>query len=151
LPIDTISNNFVIRDDLKVDGSDVTERPKDGCYIWGLWLEGAGWCFETHALTDSEPRKLYTELPVMHLDPMADRPYTQSGIYRCPVYKTLLRAGMLSTTGHSTNFVCWCEIPSTTETVFRPNLVSETNQAVQLADSEKWILAGVALFCQLRF
>tara|TARA_B110000090_G_scaffold32607_1_gene34916 strand:- start:125 stop:607 length:483 start_codon:yes stop_codon:yes gene_type:complete len=151
LPIDTISNNFVMRDDLALDGSDVTENPKDGCYIWGLWLEGAGWSFETHALADSEPRKLYTELPIMHLDPMANREYTSSGIYRCPVYKTLLRAGMLSTTGHSTNFVCWCELPSTTETIFRPNLVSETNQAVDLADSEKWILAGVALFCQLRF
>jgi len=151
LPIDTISNNFVMRDDLALDGSDVTENPKDGCYIWGLWLEGAGWSFETHALADSEPRKLYTELPIMHLDPMANREYTSSGIYRCPVYKTLLRAGMLSTTGHSTNFVCWCELPSTTETILRPNLVSETNQAVDLADSEKWILAGVALFCQLRF
>ena len=58
------------------------------------------WSFDTHTLADSEPRKLYTELPIMHLDPMADRQYTQSDIYRCPVYKTLLRAGMLSTTGH---------------------------------------------------
>ena len=151
LPIDTISNNFVMRDDLALDGGDIAEKPKDGCYIWGLWLEGCGWSFDTHTLADSEPRKLYTELPIMHLDPMADRQYTQSDIYRCPVYKTLLRAGMLSTTGHSTNFVCWCELPSGDRTTFRPNLVSETNQAVMLADSEKWALAGVALFCQLRF
>ncbi len=151
LPIDTISNNFLMRDDLAVDGSDVKEGPKDGCYIWGLWLEGAGWSNETHTLADSEPRRLYVELPVCHLDPVADRPYTPDSIYRCPVYKTLLRAGMLSTTGHSTNFVCWMEIPSGTETIFRPSLVSETNQAVQLADSEKWAKAGVALFCQLRF
>ena len=151
LPIDTITNNFIVRDDLKLNGSDVKVKPEDGCYIWGLWLEGAGWSFETHALTESQPRKLYTELPVVHLDPQADRPYTESGIYRCPVYKTLLRAGILSTTGHSTNFVCWMELPSTTETILRPSLVSETNQSVNLADSEEWIKAGVALFCQLRF
>ena len=87
----------------------------------------------------------------MHLDPMQNRPYTTDGIYRCPVYKTLTRAGTLSTTGHSTNFVCWVELPSAEPTIFRDSLVSETNQAVKLADAEKWIKAGVALFCQLRF
>ena len=94
---------------------------------------------------------LYPKVPVCLLRAVLAEKEDARGIYRCPVYKTLLRAGMLSTTGHSTNFVCWCELPSGTETVFRPSLVSETNQAVQLADSEKWIKAGVALFCQLRF
>ena len=129
----------------------ITERPKDGCYIWGLQLEGARYSKETHVLADSHPRELYSALPVMHLDPMQNRPYTPDKIYRCPVYKTLTRAGTLSTTGHSTNFVCWVELPSAEPTIFRDSLVSETNQAVKLADAEKWIKAGVALFCQLRF
>jgi dynein heavy chain len=151
LPIDTINFNYLIKDTFKDDGSDITERPKDGCYIWGLQLEGARYSKETHVLADSHPRELYSALPVMHLDPMQNRPYTPDKIYRCPVYKTLTRAGTLSTTGHSTNFVCWVELPSAEPTIFRDSLVSETNQAVKLADAEKWIKAGVALFCQLRF
>lgn len=129
----------------------VTEKPEDGAYIWGLQLEGARFCKITHAVSDSHPRELYSALPLMHLSPVQNRPYTMSNIYRCPVYKTLLRAGILSTTGHSTNFVCWVELPSLEPTVFRDSLVSETNAAVKLADAEKWIKAGVALFCQLRF
>lgn len=51
-------------------------------------------------------------------------------------------AGVLSTTGHSTNFIMWIELPSN-EPVFLNN--------VNKADQEKWIKAGVAAFCSLRY
>ena len=50
--------------------------------------------------------------------------------------------GVLSTTGHSTNFVFWIELPQKQK---------DTTNNVGLADCEVWIKAGVAAFCSLRY
>lgn len=88
----------------------------------------------------------------MHLLPMVDRKQPEDGIYRCPVYKVLSRRGTLSTTGHSTNFVFWIEVPvSEHRCTLRDALVSETNDQIQLVDCDNWVKAGVAAFCSLRY
>ena len=51
-------------------------------------------------------------MPPILLLPEINHKKPDSGIYECPVYKTVVRAGTLSTTGHSTNFVLSMEIPS---------------------------------------
>ncbi|CAD7943415.1 unnamed protein product [Amoebophrya sp. A25] len=110
-----------------------TEPPQDGIYIWGLYIEGARFCNEAKNIRPSEPKILYTALPVMHFLPELDRKPPAS-CYRCPVYKVLSRRGVLMTTGHSTNFVMYLEVPS-----------DETDPL-----KEKWIRAGVAAFLALR-
>lgn len=70
-----------------------TSRPEDGCYIRGLFVEGARWDMDSFELAESRPKELYTDMPVMWLIPTADRKQPESGIYFCPVYKTLTRAG----------------------------------------------------------
>merc|ERR1719265_2320462 len=51
------------------DASDITERPKDGAYICGLYLEGAKWSSEDNCLIGQEPKKLMQELPVLEIVP----------------------------------------------------------------------------------
>lgn len=112
--------------------ADVQEKPADGVYCFGMYLEGCKWDYETHQLADSDPKKLFVELPMIHLLPVQDRVIPTTGIFNCPLYKVLSRSGTLLTTGHSTNFVCFMELPSANE-------------------SDKWIKAGVAAFLALKF
>ena len=118
--------------------------PEDGCYIHGLFLEGAAWDPEQHALVEARPKELYSVFPPIWLFPKVDRQLTTEGIYNCPVYKTLLRAGLLSTTGHSTNFVLPVELPS-----LEPcsGLFSKYVETF----SGHWIKRAVALFCALNY
>jgi Dynein heavy chain C-terminal domain len=72
---------------------------------------------------------------------------TNANIYCCTVSydvhtQVLSRRGTLSTTGHSTNFVMWVDLPSNRED--SPNNVGNSDQEV-------WIKAGVACFCSLAF
>jgi dynein heavy chain len=69
-------------------------------------------------------------LPQVWLRPEQHRVQPQ-GVYQCPVYKTLTRQGELSTTGHSTNFILYTELPCGSRS------------------SSFWVLRGVALFTSL--
>jgi dynein heavy chain len=97
LPIDTVAFNFLLK---KEEWSSFAVKPPDGVYIRGLFLEGARWDAKEGSISDSLPKQLYTELPVIHLDPMQHRPEVEKDIYRCPVYKILSRRGTLPTQTH---------------------------------------------------
>lgn len=148
LPIDSLSFQFVMS---PLDVQELTCKPENGCYTYGLFIEGSRWNKDTQALDDPLPRELFAKMPVIHLLPTPHREPPKDGIYRCPVYKILTRTGTLSTTGHSTNFVMWIEIPARKKTIFRNSLVSETNAQILFCDQEYWIKAGVACFCSLRY
>ncbi|XP_060604387.1 dynein axonemal heavy chain 1-like isoform X2 [Ruditapes philippinarum] len=109
ISIDTITFGFQV---MREKVEELKEPPADGCYINGLFVEGARWDYIHHQLTESRPKELYTDLPILWLKPEANRKIPESGIYDCPCYKTLTRAGTLSTTGHSTNFVFSVELPT---------------------------------------
>ena len=108
-------------------------QPEEGAYINGLFCIGCDFLHEERLLAESRPKVLHVEMPVIHLIPMQkskiDRTRHQ---YSCPVYKTSERRGMLSTTGHSTNFVMYIEL----------QMKKEHTQ-------KHWIKRGVALITTL--
>lgn len=109
VPVDTVTYDYAMRDDVSPE---TAVAPEDGALVHGLFVEGARWDETTHLLQESRPKELHTTLPIIHLLPVANRVSPTDGFYTCPIYKTLSRFGVLSTTGHSTNFVMTIEIPS---------------------------------------
>ena len=63
-------------------------------------------------LAECEPKVLFVELPMMWLRPTKLEELEAKPHYKCPLYKTSERKGTLSTTGHSTNFVMFLQLPS---------------------------------------
>jgi len=105
--------------------------PEDGVIIFGLYLEGARFDRAAGVVVESRPGEMYDELPAIHFQPAVGH-RQQPATYQCPVYKTAVRKGVLSTTGMSTNYVVAVELP------------------IAEQDSEqKWILGGVAALCNL--
>lgn len=113
--------------------------PTDGVHAYGMFLQGARWSRAKGCLEDSEPGELFCQMPIIWLEPLIpavlkpadDKVSQREGCFRCPMYKTSTRAGTLSTTGHSTNYVVCLDIPHGGE------------------GEEKWICCGVAMLCML--
>ena len=75
-------------------------------------MEGAKYCWQTSLIQESLPKVIHDNLPVIWLKPNNKVNINDSKCYKCPVYKTSLRRGILSTTGHSTNYVFTILVPS---------------------------------------
>jgi dynein heavy chain len=72
---------------------EIKAGPNDGCYIRGLYMEGARWDSEIGQIGESKPKELFSEVPIIWLVPSINRIQPAKGIYVCPVYKTITRAG----------------------------------------------------------
>ncbi|KAK0176317.1 hypothetical protein PV328_000464 [Microctonus aethiopoides] len=103
--------------------------PNDGVFIHGLYIDAGKWDFDFMVLVDASIGELNPPLPIVHIIPVLNLPEDDQR-YVCPLYKTGIRAGVLSTTGHSTNFVISVLLPS-----------SRTQSY--------WILKGTALLIQI--
>ena len=125
IPIDAIDFDFEFFSDKGCDACQV--RPEDGAYCHGLFFDGAKWDTERNVLTDPEPKVLFSA-PVIWMKPCEQDKMSVYDHYNCPVYKTSERC--ILATIHSTNFVMYIRIPS--------------DRAQKL-----WIMAGIALLCQL--
>ena len=129
IPIDTLLFTFNVTNLTEGDKKADELVNLDGVSIYGLFMEGARWDRERKTLQDSFAMEMYCTMPMIRFIPAQSIP-GKDKLYSCPLYKTSARAGTLSTTGHSTNFVAPIYLP--------------TDKA-----SDYWISRGVALLCQL--
>lgn len=89
--IDTLSWDFNV---VNTEEADVAQAPKEGAYIKGLWLEGAGWSAEQSCLCEPEAMKLIYAMPIIHFKPVEARTKRSArGVYQCPLYMYPLRTG----------------------------------------------------------
>ena len=87
------------------------KKPDDGVYCFGMHLDSCAWSAEAKSLCEAEPKALYVACPGIHMIPAPVTAFKKYNHYSCPLYKTADRRGILSTTGHSTNFVMDIRLP----------------------------------------
>lgn len=100
--------------------------------MFGLFIEGAAWDQRKEILTESEVGKLFVPCPNIYMRPAQTEDIKAERTYEAPLYKTVARRGVLSTTGHSTNFVMMIKMP--------------TDQP-----ESHWVKRGVALLTQTSY
>jgi len=125
IPIDMLTFEFQV-----MPKDYYEEKPTDGAYIYGLFVEGARWDRNEGFLAEQLPKALHDRMPIVWIKPVKKTDLKAGEFYDCPVYRTSERKGVISTTGHSTNFVMPCRL----------------NTKLPAAH---WIKRGVALLCSL--
>ncbi|KAB1266021.1 Dynein heavy chain 17; axonemal [Camelus dromedarius] len=105
----------------KKSREDMTAPPREGSYVYGLFMEGARWDTQTGVIAEARLKELTPAMPVIFIKAIpVDRTETKN-IYECPVYKTRIRGPTY---------------------VWTFNLKTKEKAA-------KWILAAVALLLQV--
>ncbi|MEJ1273094.1 hypothetical protein NN561_003953 [Cricetulus griseus] len=95
--------------------------PREGSYIYGLFMEGACWDTQAGIITEAKLKDLTPPMPVMFLKAIPAEKQDCRSAYACPVYKTCQRGPTY---------------------VWTFNLKTKKNPS-------KWVLAGVALLLQI--
>ena len=107
----------------------ITAAPARGCYVYGIQTDAWRWDSKRRVMADSLPGEPYAELPPVHFLPEPNHVKPES-YHAVPLYRTTVRAGVISSLGASSNYVMSIEVPS--------------------ADgSDYWLLKGAACVCAL--
>ncbi|XP_062548437.1 dynein axonemal heavy chain 8 [Armigeres subalbatus] len=99
------------------------QHPDEGVFVYGLYLDGAGWDRRNNRLQESINKVLYTAMPVIHIYAINSTAPKDPKLYECPVYKKSNRTDL--------NYIT----PLWLQTLKAP---------------DHWILRGVALLCDIK-
>ena len=124
VPIDTLSFEFTI---VNMEEKEVQQTPKEGVYIKGAFLEGAGWDFENGCLVEPEPMELIVPMPIIHFKPIENKKKVPKGVYLCPMYLYPVRTGSRE----------------------RPSFVINVELKSGSNGSEHWVKRGTAVLLSL--
>ena len=103
---------------------DVTAPPAEGVYVYGLFLDGAGWDKKNSRLIEPTPKVLFVLIPVVHIFAINMKDVVKDPkLYVCPVYKK----------------------PRRTDLTYITALVLRSNQS-----PDHWVFRGVALLCDIK-
>jgi dynein heavy chain len=116
IPIDELAFKFRVltpsENDAFKSAGDHATPPTDGTYVYGLYFQAAAWDGKNGVIGEAAPRELFSPLPLLHLLPCRSEHVDKGpNIYLCPTYKTSERAGLLSTSGHSSNYIIQVALP----------------------------------------
>lgn len=123
-PIDRLEFDFLPSQRAE---EELSEGPKDGAYIKGLYLEGAKWDDEKQCLCEPEVMELYVQMPIIHFKPISKRAKPPQNVYECPTYYYPIRKG----------------------TVERDSYMMKVDLKLGEAPSEHWIKRGTALLMSI--
>uniref|UniRef100_A0A8C5FSB6 AAA+ ATPase domain-containing protein n=1 Tax=Gadus morhua TaxID=8049 RepID=A0A8C5FSB6_GADMO len=127
--LDTVALGNDVTRMMREDVSSPPPEDVGGVYIYGLFLDGAGWDKRNIRLTESPQKVLFTPLPVVHVYAVSTadskRPAAPSSVnlYSCPVYKK----------------------PRRTDLTYIFELALRTSQ-----QPDHWTLRGTALLCDCK-
>ncbi|XP_037304127.2 dynein axonemal heavy chain 8-like [Pungitius pungitius] len=110
---------------LKHSQEEITASPREGVYVHGLYLEGAGWDKKNTHLIESSAKVLFTALPVIHMFAINSTAPVDPKLYVCPVYKKPRRTDL--------NYITAVALPT-----------------MKSQSPDHWIMRGVALLCDIK-
>ena len=90
IPIDTLGWEFAV---VNTDEADIAAGPKEGVYVKGMFLEGAGWDHAAGCLAEPEPMELIVSMPIIHFKPTESKRKASRSVYSCPLYMYPVRTG----------------------------------------------------------
>ncbi|KAF5218447.1 dynein heavy chain [Trypanosoma cruzi] len=124
--VDKLGFSFQVMDE---EVARIEAGPERGCYVYGIFTDSWRWDGTRGVMADSLPGEPYASLPVVHFLP---EPHHKMGPgWHCvPLYRTVVRAGVISSLGASSNYVLSIEVPTEKE-------------------SDYWQLMGAACVCAL--
>jgi len=112
----------------KYNKEDFSSAPREGAYVYGLYMAGARWDTQTGLIQEARLKELCPAMPVIFVKAIPIEKQDLRGTYNCPCFKTIERgrAKEAVAVGLCPGFVWYFDL----KTKLHPN---------------KWVLAGCAM------